>query len=150
MPTPIKRAAYAWLDELGGTEFICERVASGEPLSQIAKSIGLSRPMLSKWCNEPERKDRYTNARRESAGALVDQGTEILDNSNWREVQLAKARAEWRKWQAGIHDETYRDKQDIGTQVNVENLHIGALQQAPRQAAHIIEHDAQQLPDWTE
>ena len=148
--TPKQRAAYAWIDQNGGEDFIFERVASGEPLTQIAKSIGLSRAVLSRWCNYEVRRERYHHAKQESAGALIDQGTEILDNAPWQAAQLAKARAEWRKWQAGIHNEKYRDKAQGGATVNIENLHIGALQQAPQQAGRTIEHEAQQLPDWTE
>lgn len=148
----VRRELEEWIDVCGGQEWLFDRISEGESLSQLARELGTTRPQLSRWCNEACRQAAYRHARRDSAGALVDRGMEIIDGTHWRETQKARNQAEYRKWLAGVYNDEYAtDKGKPGQTINIEQLHIGALQQAHEHAAsRTIEHQPADLPDWAE
>jgi len=142
----LKRALTAWIDNLGGVEWICDRIAGGETVTKIAKELNVSRPMLSIWLNHPTRNKYYNEAKRLSASALVDQGMEILDNASFQEATIAKHRAEYRRWLASMRDEQYADNTGGSVTLSIDTLHIGALQHAnatrlEKQVNNVLEHD---------
>ncbi len=58
------------LEELGGIEWLCEQIADGHSLRDIAAAdLDCSRYMLQRWIHaDPDREARYDEASRESAG----------------------------------------------------------------------------------
>lgn len=144
--TKKKRELTQWIDSVGGMEWLCERIASGETVTQLAREFGVSREMLSGWMNHTTRQAQYKEAKRKSASALVDQGMEILDNASFQEATIAKHRADYRKWLASMRDDQYADSTGGTVHLSIDALHIGALQHAnkarlEKQVNNVIEHD---------
>jgi hypothetical protein len=63
---------------------VCERIASGETLNNIASEPGMpSRSTISRWCNDrPEFKREYDIAVELRADGLLEETIEIIDNKN--------------------------------------------------------------------
>lgn len=127
------------IEECGGEEYIWERVADGDSMKTIAQSLGFSRGLLYKWINRDKerRRAKLKEARELSADAHAEDAGEVLDDLSEQpgvtsaEVQLANARANYRKWLAGVRNrEEYGERQQAGITVNVGSLHLDALRAA--------------------
>ena len=133
---PKNRAMLERLEELGDIDWLCEQVAGGNSLLDIAANDfdDCSRHMLQRWIRkDPDRKTRYEEAKREGAAAMVEQGMTILDDAdeNTAAVQKAGLRANYRKWYAGVVDRQSFGPPDRRTSININNiehLHLAALQ----------------------
>lgn len=132
--TPFKKVVRERIRAKGGYSPVFERIASGETLTSIAKDYDCSRQFLRKLLTENEKLATiFHNSQRDAAHALVDDGMQILDDSpvDRDAINLAKARAEYRKWLAGMYDkETFGEKQ-AGPILNIGQLHLQALAAAP-------------------
>lgn len=132
--TPFKKVVRERIRVKGGYSPIFERIASGETLTSIAKDFDCSRQFLRKLLTENEKLATiFHNSQRDAAHALVDDGMQILDDSavDRDAIALAKARAEYRKWLAGMYDkETFGEKAQ-GVQLNIGQLHLQALAAIP-------------------
>lgn len=83
--------AIAKLDELG-LDAICERIANGESLTQIAKGVGVAVGSLCSWIGNPhvpERSSRAREARVASAEVWYDKGLDYLLDEN---MEVSRAR----------------------------------------------------------
>jgi hypothetical protein len=141
---PKLRAFSKKVDAAGGEDMIFERVAGGETIRSIMSDFGVSRGMFYLWMKEGDdaRKEKYDVARRLSADALVEQGLDILDGLEGEElssadVGAASARANYRKWLAGVRNrDEYGDAQAaINVNLNVGQMHIDAMRNAEIPAA---------------
>ena len=83
--------AAAKLDAVG-LDGICERIANGESLTQIAKAVGVAVGSLCAWIGNPdvpERSSRVREARVASAEVWYDKGLDyLLDES----LEVSRAR----------------------------------------------------------
>jgi hypothetical protein len=146
MPSrPYLRALTRWIEEQGGEPFILDRIAAGESVGKIAKSIQLpgrdkpiSRAMLYYWRNAggDERKKGWELAMKESAEALAEEAGEVLDNLSEEfdptsaQVSLARSRSEYKRWLASKRDaDTFGDrKSDVNVNVlSLGDVHLDAL-----------------------
>jgi len=128
------------IKETGGDEWLLEQVEAGRTLASIAEEIGITRPKLNGYLREPARRDRYARAQEAAASALVDQSLEIVDGAEPQTVQVAKLRADTRRWIAGkLHREQWGEQQGPSINIDLGGLHIDALRQASRA---IIEGEA--------
>jgi len=124
----LERTMVAEIAKRGGTEYVLDRVASGETLTRIAESLGVSRPLLNNWLLHGDRKEQYTYAKQLAAGALVDQSLDIVDQADVASVQLAKLKADTRRWIAGKLDRDQWGEQSGPTvAIQINNLHSGSL-----------------------
>lgn len=139
------RAAFALIEKSGGEQFILNRVAEGATLKQLAEELGISRPMLSAWCNNSTRQDAYARARRAAAEAYMDQGLEILDNASPEDVQVARARSDFRKYLAARLDPVvWSEKPTNELTIDLGALHLAAvkaLSTTRRDGKEILTHD---------
>lgn len=128
---PITRAAHAKIRTAGGEAWVFSQVADGRTLKALAEELGISRPMLSAWCNAAPRRDAYTHAKRAAADALVEEGLAITDRvSDPSEVPAAKLQADFRRWMAGkINREAWGDQHGALVNVDLGQLHLEALRQ---------------------
>ena len=131
---PITRAAHAKIRSVGGEAFIFAEVLSGRTLKDIAESLGISRPILSAWCNAPTRRDAYVRARREAAGSLVEEGLAIADSArDPADVPSAKLRSDFRKWMAArMNSDAWGEQRGAAVTVEITALHLDALRQSGR------------------
>lgn len=156
---PILRKLSREIEDAGGIEHICDRIADGDTIGQIAESFGVSRRTLYTWRDIPAHKDfrrkLWAEAMRCSAEAEVEKsiadfdrldrviGTDPVSGEELRrvptsaEVQLATGRAKWRQWYAGVKDPERYGRKDEGVQVNVNlgSLHVEALKQVKEREA---------------
>jgi hypothetical protein len=123
---PFRREVHRRIKEAGGFQAAYERVAEGETLASIAKSLGCSRDLVHDILTQTDdRRALYENARRESASAHAEKGLEIIDaplhaQASNADVQLRKERANYRKWLASKLDrDTFGDTPLV--QVNTDN-----------------------------
>jgi len=136
---PITRQLAKRIEGEGGDDVVLDLIASGSTLVSVAKTYGVSRETMRKWCNAtPARKAAYLDAKSAQAGALVEEAGEILDNASTEsgpDVQKAKSRAEHRRWLASKRDRAqYGDdaKLQIGVALDLSSLHLDALREVGR------------------
>ena len=130
----ITTMAHAAIRKAGGEDFIFDQVASGRSLKDIAAELGISRPILSTWCNAPARRDSYRQARQAAADALVEEGLAIADGvCDPSEVPGAKLRADFRRWMAArMNSESWSEQRGALVNVDLGQMHLDALRQANR------------------
>lgn len=167
---PFLRLVLQRVREKGGWSPVLERVAAGESLTKIAATYECSRHSMYKLFHKNEKLwDLFVEARRESAMALAEEGTEILDelarpNADGsirivtrEDIALGRERVAQRRWLAQAYD---RDTFGIQTPESSLNLSVGALhlrvlmapptQPAPAQPAlssGSIDADFEEVPD---
>ncbi len=131
---PKRRKMEQRLEELGGIEWLCEQIADGHSLRDIAADhFDCSRWLLMRWIHaDPDREACYHEAKREGAAAMVEEGKTLLDSADEQStaaVQKARFRADYRKWYAGVLDRQSFGAPDHRTSVNVNiaELHLAAL-----------------------
>lgn len=114
-------------------ETICEMIADGQSLRQIAKTKGMPSPALvCKWlANEGNAafREQYARARERQADKLFEECLDIADSQegdviikddgtemvNHDAIARAKLRVDTRKWMAGkLRPKKYGDKLEIG------------------------------------
>lgn len=127
------------LEMLGGEELVFPLVAEGNTLAAVLRIIQrehpdelgeLSRQVLSTWCNRPQRKQAYIEARREGAAAFAESSVELTDRATPDTAYLAKLQSDNRRWYAGKLDhEAWGDKTAAGVQVNIGQMHLDAVKQ---------------------
>ncbi len=102
-------------------EEIISRYGDGETLSRICKSKNMpKRNTVYRWRSSyPDFGEAYQRAQEEHVDALIDEAGEIVDNET--NPQLAKVRADHRKWIAGkLCRDRYGDKLDIQHNVTLD------------------------------
>jgi hypothetical protein len=144
---PVRSDLEDTIELMGGDQWVFERLAGGATVTQLAKALGVSRGVLSWWCNSDCRKDAYLRARKSGAAALAEDSLAIADNAKPIDVQVARLRVEHRRWMASKLDpDRWETQKGPAIQVNVANLHIDALRKPS--ANPVIEHDNSDLPDY--
>lgn len=138
---PVLHKLIRYVEAKGGDEWLLNRLADGESVGAIAKSIDLpghgsiSRPMLYNWRNkggEP-RREGWRLALKASGHALAEDAGEALNElrgtgATAAEVSLARSRSEYLRWLAGKRNERYGEKATVvDLTLNVADLHLDAL-----------------------
>lgn len=144
----MRRALLAAVEAAGGWGEIIDRIASGETLAAVGRSLGYQRQMFSKIANEdPERKALLEEARRISAAALADECLDIADSASPSipgSDRIAALRINTRRWLASRHDPgTYGEQKAPLVQINAQMMHLDALRQIE------AEYDRRQIPGFT-
>jgi hypothetical protein len=148
--TPVRKHIVETLELVGGEDYVFSRLAEGTPVARIAEELNVSRGMLYWWCNCEERKPAYRRARQAAAAALAEEGLAIADSATPKDAKVAALRIDQRRWLASLMDrENWSPNKGAQVQINVANLHLGALRHQPTGAANpVIEHDNSDLPDY--
>lgn len=119
----------AVIHDAGGIDAVLRRVADGETLTAVARSMGLSRSMLGDWLNHtPERAELLRRARAASASALAEQALEMADTNDAAAHGKTRLQIEMRRWLAGRYaPDEYGEQKQPGVEINIGSLHIDAL-----------------------
>jgi terminase small subunit-like protein len=156
--------------EHGGVDALYQRLAAGENLSAIARTITVKDPRTGVLRspdratvrrvlnNSDERRVRYADARKESAEADVDAAREKLETAPETREGIAKARevAAHLRWEATKKDRDQFGDDNAGASVLINapgQLFLqavsrpGALRQPPRSADAVDAHTDQSAPD---
>ena len=130
---PVRQALGAALEADGGIDRVCERLVEGESLSKIAKSYDRSRQLLYKWLDaEPDRRQKIGIAKRYAAEGMIDDAMDDVETeTDTRASGLLQARTKFRQWLAGKWNVEFADKAQAAMTINVEELHLQAVQSAP-------------------
>lgn len=127
----IKRRVIASnLDKIGETTLL-EKIASGMTMAGLARELGISNLSLYNWIKkDPERQDRFRQARAIAADAWADECLDIADAADHVSANADRLKIETRKWLAGVtNPEKFQSKPTTAVQVNVAQLHLDALRQ---------------------
>lgn len=127
----IKRRVIASnLDKIGETTLL-EKIASGMTMAGLARELGISNLSLYNWIKkDPERQDRFRQARAIAADAWADECLDIADAADHVSANADRLKIETRKWLAGVtNPEKFQSKPTTAVQVNVNQLHLDALRQ---------------------
>jgi len=140
---PFLRLVWQRVRERGGWTPILERIAKGEALTKIAKDYDCSRHTLYKLLHKKEALwNLFEEARRESAMALAEEGTDILDSLaepnadgsirivTREDIALARERVAQRRWLAQAFDrETFgiQTPEQSGGKLSIGSLHLQVL-----------------------
>lgn len=140
---PFLRLVWQRVRERGGWSPILERIAKGEALMKIARDYDCSRHTLYKLLHKKEALwNLFEEARRESAMALAEEGTDILDklaepNADGsirivtrEDIALARERVAQRRWLAQAFDrETFgiQTPEGAGGKLSIGSLHLQVL-----------------------
>lgn len=151
------------IEQLGGDDVVFDMIAAGEPMRKVAENLrGFlegapefpSRPYIYRWIHHggEERERAWEEAKEIAAHCHVEDSGEILDDAQHvttsAEASMAKARAEHRKWLAGVFNrEDYGEKkEEVGVNVSIGALHLDALRSSGRMSLpeDQIEGDSEQ------
>jgi hypothetical protein len=127
----IKRRTIASnLDKIGETTLL-EKIASGMTMAGLARDLGISNLSLYNWIRkEPDREERFRQARMIAADKWADDCLEIADAADHVSANADRLKIETRKWLAGVtNPERFQAKPTTAVQVNVNQLHLDALRQ---------------------
>ena len=116
------RIGYARLDRWvsdsgddGVMNEICGRVAEGEGLKQIARSVQMPYSVLWNYLSQGSRMELYRKAKEAAAEALADEVLAVADSS-----EVVRDRIDARKWLAGKWArQTFGDKTDADAKVGI-------------------------------
>ena len=122
------------VEAAGGDSVVFARIAAGETVGAIMASYDRDRDQFYVWIRAggEERRQVWEDAKKASADALVETGLEIIDDTSAGEstarVQLARARAEYRRWLASCRNrDEYGERAGPTVQVSIQQLHLDAL-----------------------
>ena len=96
---------------------ICERIADGESLRRICQDEGMpSKACVMRWlAANPAAVDQYARARELQADHEFDEIKDIVDAASPEDVQVARLRADARRWRVGkLKPKVYGDKIAVG------------------------------------
>ena len=123
----MRRQMLAKLQDFG-EDWVLDQVGQGRTLASIAQQVGITRPKLNAWLLEDSRRDRYARAQELAASSLVDESLEIVDGADPQTVQVAKLRADTRRWIAGkLNREQWGDKEGPQVAIQINTLHADLL-----------------------
>lgn len=129
--TPVKNGMRDCIAANGGDVAILDRIANGETVSAIARSIGYSRNLLAQHLNRDEQaKALLARARETGADAMAEQTIDLADSAQPTSANVTRLQIEQRKWFASkVLPDTYGEKNQATITVNVNTLHLEALKQ---------------------
>ena len=137
----LTRRMFDAIEEVGGEDLIFPLLADGYTLTKVHQKLvetypieleELSRGILSTWCNNAKRKDRYLEARRIGATTFAEDSMHIADDCIPEKGALMKAKmqSDSRRWIAGKLDhDAWGDKDRGAVQLNINTMHLEALKQ---------------------
>jgi transposase len=130
---PKLKKLCAKIEEEGGVAIIYDLVAQGYLLREVGEAYETSRGMIYSALRMMDR-DGYqaalAKAREDGAHMLAEEGLEILDDATPDDIQVAKERAQYRRWMAGMHNKKAYGEKKEGVVLNINALHFDALQKA--------------------
>jgi Bacteriophage Sf6, terminase small subunit-like len=139
---PIYRALKERVREAGGEGVLFERIASGENLTAIGKTYGVSRFLIAKLLKRtPQLKAKYHEAQRQAAGAHADKAGEVLDlpdDAPMPQVAAARNRSEYHRWMAMVADRATYGKGEGDAALSIGELHLHALQATGRPVQQVL------------
>lgn len=107
----------SYTDEIANE--ICERLANGESLIGICRDAHMPSEALVRRWNVMDHNGfaaKYAHAREAQMEAFSDQITEIVENTNRDDVQVARLQVDARKWlMSKLAPKKYGDKLDVKT-----------------------------------
>lgn len=132
---PFRREFLEKIKPNGGIPWLLERIANGETITAICKSLECSRGFLvnSKvglLRRTPEMEEKYQEARKMGASALVEDGLRLVDEVREERdaVQKVRLQVEQRRYVAESLDRaTYGQQNQPQVVLNVQALHLSAL-----------------------
>ena len=122
-------------------DLACDHIASGGSIAQLAREIGVaigssvSRPLLSGVLHNlaPDASERLDAARRQGAGALVEEAMQIADDAEptTGAVQKARLQVGTRQWTAERWAPDMFGAKGTSVTLNIGHLMLDALRQPP-------------------
>ena len=153
---PIERFVKQQIQEQGGWPRILERIASGETIADISRTLQrtdgkpISRNFLSQLLHaDQERSAKVKEAQIEGASAMVDDALHLVDSArpDRDSINKAKVQGEIRLKVASLRDrEQWGDRAQVQVSINVASLHLDSL----RTRAVPIEPEPRYLPQPTQ
>lgn len=126
-----RRTIASNLDKIG-EHTLLEKIAGGMTMAALARELGISNLSLYHWIKkDPDRQDRFKQARQLAADAWADECLDIADAADNLSANADKLKIETRKWLAGVTaPDKYRSAPaQANVQVNVNQMHLDALKQ---------------------
>ena len=126
-----RRTIASNLDKVG-EHTLLEKIASGMTMAGLARELKISNLSLYHWIKQdPERQDRFRQARALAADAWAEECLDIADQSDGVTANADRLRVETRKWLAGVtNPDKYKSAPaQAAVQVNVNQMHLDALKQ---------------------
>lgn len=126
-----RRTIASNLDKVG-EHTLLEKIASGMTMAGLARELKISNLSLYHWIKQdPERQDRFRQARALAADAWAEECLDIADQSDGVSANADRLKVETRKWLAGVtNPDKYKSAPaQAAVQVNVNQMHLDALKQ---------------------
>jgi hypothetical protein len=135
------------LIEAIGEDKLFLMIADGKPMQEVADVVGCSRSMIYLWIRRsPDRQEKFRMARELSSHVLAEDAGNVLDTATATSsaaVSLAVAKANYKKWLAGVrnHKEYGEQARTPPVQINIQSLHLDALREYGRVVTPALEGD---------
>ena len=145
----LRRRILEDVKKKGGAEYLAEQIGSGMTMTQLAAQYECSREYFSRSVRDvPEYNAAITEARRNSADALVEEGLTMVDaldgQSTTQEIAATREKVQWRKFMAGSYNqERYGNRPQTNVTISVSDMHLDALRKVNSDIAAIDAEDRQ-------
>ena len=145
----LRRRILEDVKKKGGAEYLAEQIGSGMTMTKLAAQYECSREYFSRSVRDvPEYNAAITEARRNSADALVEEGLTMVDaldgQSTTQEIAATREKVQWRKFMAGSYNqERYGNRPQTNVTISVSDMHLDALRKVNSDIAAIDAEDRQ-------
>lgn len=122
MSTPATAAAK--LNEIG-IDAVCDMIAGGVPMRQIAERAGVSVGSVANWLADPERSVRARAARLNAAAHWDEEAERVIQEADRDSVEVQRARelAQHYRWRAkSFAPAAYGDRVQVDARVEVTDM----------------------------
>ena len=137
-----------WLTE--NKSLVHHAIANGVGIEGAPHELGVGRTAWNRWLGTPSGSQTISEARKVLAERYAEQTLEIADNAEEDRdaINKAKMRITARQWLASAwHRDNYGKEKEQAT-VNIEHLHLGALQHAPERDVTPEPQAIDHTDDW--
>ena len=124
---PKKKTDLAKLETLG-RDAVGELLEQGKSLTDICKTLAVSKRALTDWLDAPEQSGLLSRARARAADQLAAETLAIADSATPEETQVARLRTDVRRWLASKWaPSVYGEQKGPLVNINLAGMHGESL-----------------------
>jgi transposase-like protein len=140
---PKRRTDVAKLETLG-SDTVGELLEQGKSLTDICRTLAVSKRALNDWLDAPEQSGLLSRARARAADQLAAETLTIADQATPEDAQVARLRTDVRKWLAGKWSPSlYGENKGASVNISITGLHGDSLRKPVIQVIEAIDETEQ-------
>lgn len=135
---PKKKTDVAKLETLG-RDAVGDLLEQGKSLTDICKTLAVSKRALNDWLEAPEQSGLLSRARARAADQLAAETLEIADQATPEETQVARLRTDVRRWLASKWaPSVYGEQKGNLVNISLHGMHGNSLRKISAEVIDVI------------